>query len=203
MERAAFALAVEVARLLRERRGALRGGAAVVALVGPGSNGGDALHAGAELARRGVGVVAVTTSAVVTGRVWPLCGPCGGRVRTVVDDGPGRPVWVGDALAGAWPPTSCSTGSWASARAVRCATRRPSSSPCSRSCWPTTPPRPGRRRRGRPAQRHRRGRRRPSRPGAPRRGPHGDLRRGQGRAAACQPAASRRATSSSSTSGWT
>src|SRR5215216_493786 len=37
MERAAFSLAVRVCRLLRERRGAVRG-AQVVALVGPGSN---------------------------------------------------------------------------------------------------------------------------------------------------------------------
>ena len=98
MERAAFALAVRVAGLLRDRRGAVRG-AQVVALVGPGSNGGDALHAGAELARRGAGVVAVTTSAAVHATGLAALRAAGGRVLTVVDGGPGRRVWVGDALA--------------------------------------------------------------------------------------------------------
>ena len=98
MERAAFALAVRVARLLRERRGAVRG-AGVVALVGPGANGGDALHAGAELARRGVAVTAVTTSGRVHAAGLAALRAAGGRVLTVVDDGPGGRVWVGDALA--------------------------------------------------------------------------------------------------------
>ncbi len=98
MERAAFALAVRVCRLLRERRGAVRG-AQVVALVGPGSNGGDALHAGAELARRGVAVTAVTTSRAVHADGLAALRAAGGRVLTVVDDGAGRRVWVGDVLA--------------------------------------------------------------------------------------------------------
>lgn len=98
MERAAFALAVRVARLLRERRGAVRG-SAVVALVGPGANGGDALLAAAELARRGAAVLAVTAAAGVHGPGLAALRRAGGRVRTVVDGGPGRPVWVGDALA--------------------------------------------------------------------------------------------------------
>ncbi|TKR23901.1 bifunctional ADP-dependent (S)-NAD(P)H-hydrate dehydratase/NAD(P)H-hydrate epimerase, partial [Cellulomonas hominis] len=58
MQRAASALASRVAAELADRRGQV-GGATVVALVGPGNNGGDALHAGASLARRGVRVVAV------------------------------------------------------------------------------------------------------------------------------------------------
>ncbi|MDQ2624053.1 MAG: bifunctional ADP-dependent (S)-NAD(P)H-hydrate dehydratase/NAD(P)H-hydrate epimerase, partial [Actinomycetota bacterium] len=58
MERASFALAVRCARWLRERRGKVVG-ARVVALVGTGNNGGDALHAGARLARRGAVVDAV------------------------------------------------------------------------------------------------------------------------------------------------
>ncbi|MDM7832116.1 NAD(P)H-hydrate epimerase [Cellulomonas edaphi] len=58
MDRAAFALATRVAGLLRERRGRV-GGARVVLLVGPGNNGGDALFAGAFLARRGAEVVAL------------------------------------------------------------------------------------------------------------------------------------------------
>ncbi|WNB86033.1 NAD(P)H-hydrate epimerase [Cellulomonas sp. ATA003] len=98
MAQAAFGLAVRVCRLLRERRGGVRG-ASVVALVGPGSNGGDALHAGAELARRGVAVVAVTTSSAVHGPGLAALRAAGGRVLTVVDDGAGRRVWVGDALA--------------------------------------------------------------------------------------------------------
>jgi len=58
MERASFALAVHVGRVLRERRGRV-GGSRVVVLVGPGDNGGDALHAGAVLAGRGAAVTAL------------------------------------------------------------------------------------------------------------------------------------------------
>ena len=54
MARAAYALAVECARIL----GAVYG-ARVVLLVGVGNNGGDALYAGAELARRGARVTAL------------------------------------------------------------------------------------------------------------------------------------------------
>lgn len=93
MQRAAFALAVRVARELRGRRGRVVG-ASVVVLVGPGNNGGDALYAGAELARRGVRVLAVVTSP----RVHPAAlaalhgaggavvgvGSAGERVRAVV-----------------------------------------------------------------------------------------------------------------------
>lgn len=58
MERASFALAAVVARELRELRGRVVG-ARVAVLVGAGNNGGDALFAGALLARRGVRVDAV------------------------------------------------------------------------------------------------------------------------------------------------
>ncbi len=61
MERASFALATQVLRDLRARRRSVRGARAAL-LVGAGNNGGDALHAGAYLARRGVGVTAVLTS---------------------------------------------------------------------------------------------------------------------------------------------
>lgn len=64
MERAAFALHVHVVAALRELRGAVAG-ARVVVLVGSGDNGGDALYAGALLARRGVDVRAVLTGARV------------------------------------------------------------------------------------------------------------------------------------------
>lgn len=57
MERAAAGLAAACADLLR-RRGRVYG-ARVVLLVGSGDNGGDALYAGARLARRGAGVSAV------------------------------------------------------------------------------------------------------------------------------------------------
>src|SRR5690606_22636629 len=69
MERASFALATVVARDLARRRsvalpdGGRRDGrvtgARAVLLVGSGNNGGDTLHAGAYLARRGVEVLAV------------------------------------------------------------------------------------------------------------------------------------------------
>ena len=58
MERASFALAVHVLRDVAERRGEVRG-ARVVVLAGAGNNGGDALHAGATLARSGLAVTAV------------------------------------------------------------------------------------------------------------------------------------------------
>ncbi|MFD7913365.1 NAD(P)H-hydrate epimerase [Streptomyces sp. NPDC059752] len=58
MQRAAAGLAAACAGLLRRtRRGVY--GARVVLLVGPGDNGGDALYAGARLARRGAAVTAV------------------------------------------------------------------------------------------------------------------------------------------------
>lgn len=60
MQRAATAVSVVCADLLRGSRGALRG-AQVVALVGSGNNGGDALWALARLAARGVRATAVGT----------------------------------------------------------------------------------------------------------------------------------------------
>jgi len=53
MQRAAFALGVGCADLLRETFGCVYG-TSVLVVVGPGNNGGDALFAGALLARRGV-----------------------------------------------------------------------------------------------------------------------------------------------------
>lgn len=58
MRRAAHGLALVVARELRERTGGIAG-RRVTLLVGSGDNGGDALWAGTELARRGVAVRAV------------------------------------------------------------------------------------------------------------------------------------------------
>ncbi|MFF1925557.1 NAD(P)H-hydrate dehydratase [Streptomyces sp. NPDC058221] len=60
MQRAAAGLAAACADVLR--RGGRVYGSRVVLLVGSGDNGGDALYAGARLARRGAGVVAVRVS---------------------------------------------------------------------------------------------------------------------------------------------
>ncbi|MET9553259.1 NAD(P)H-hydrate dehydratase [Streptomyces sp. NPDC006645] len=61
MQRAAAGLAAACADLLRRALGRVYG-ARVVLLVGSGDNGGDALYAGARLARRGAGVSAVLLS---------------------------------------------------------------------------------------------------------------------------------------------
>ncbi|MDH6704541.1 hydroxyethylthiazole kinase-like uncharacterized protein yjeF [Kitasatospora sp. MAA19] len=58
MQRAAAGLAATCARLLTRRRGRVYG-SRVVVLAGSGDNGGDALYAGAALARRGARVAAV------------------------------------------------------------------------------------------------------------------------------------------------
>lgn len=59
MERAAFAVATEVAKSLHDREHRVTG-SEILALVGPGNNGGDALYAAAYLARRGAAVRALT-----------------------------------------------------------------------------------------------------------------------------------------------
>jgi len=79
MQRAAAALAVVQARLLRESTGGVSG-RRVVILAGPGSNGGDALHAGARLARRGVGVVAIATAARLHAEGAEALRGAGGRI---------------------------------------------------------------------------------------------------------------------------
>ncbi|MEG3615884.1 NAD(P)H-hydrate dehydratase [Isoptericola haloaureus] len=99
MERASFALAVQVLADLRARRRHVRG-ARVALLVGAGNNGGDTLHAGAVLARRGVAVTAVLTSdRVHAGGLVALRGAGG----TVVDLAatPERTGAVADDAAGA------------------------------------------------------------------------------------------------------
>src|SRR5437016_695667 len=60
MRRASFGLASVCAGLLGSGFGARGYGARVVVLAGSGDNGGDALHAGAWLARRGAAVRAIT-----------------------------------------------------------------------------------------------------------------------------------------------
>src|SRR5580693_7208754 len=61
MRRAAAGLAAVCASLLARQPGR-RFGARVVVLTGSGDNGGDALYAGALLARRGVAVTAITAA---------------------------------------------------------------------------------------------------------------------------------------------
>jgi ADP-dependent NAD(P)H-hydrate dehydratase / NAD(P)H-hydrate epimerase len=97
MARAAFALSVHVAAALRALRGRV-GGARVVILVGPGNNGGDALYAGALLARRGVEVrAALAADRVHAGGLAALL-RAGGRV--VGPDGLGGADLVLDGLLG-------------------------------------------------------------------------------------------------------
>lgn len=84
MQHAAFALATRVAAELAQRRGPVRG-STVVALVGAGSNGGDALHAGAVLARRGVRVVAVCTTDAPHVEGLAALRRAGGRAVLAVD----------------------------------------------------------------------------------------------------------------------
>jgi ADP-dependent NAD(P)H-hydrate dehydratase / NAD(P)H-hydrate epimerase len=98
MHRAATALAGSVRRRLVERRGRA-GGAVVVGLVGPGNNGGDALHALALLAERGVRTTAVLTSGAVHEGGLAALRARRGRVLSLVDDAPGERVWTGEALA--------------------------------------------------------------------------------------------------------
>lgn len=101
MDRAAAALDVTVRRELRERAGSVVG-ATVVGLIGPGNNGGDALHALARLARHGVRAVAVLTSASVHGGGLAALRAAGGVVLAAAPDAPGEPVWVGEAAAEAF-----------------------------------------------------------------------------------------------------
>ncbi|MGW7451392.1 NAD(P)H-hydrate dehydratase [Streptomyces sp. NPDC054787] len=96
MQRAAAGLAAVCAGLLARRRRVY--GARVVLLVGPGDNGGDALYAGARLARRGAAVTAV---AMDPERMHPgglaALRAAGGRVADAV---PARADLVVDGLLG-------------------------------------------------------------------------------------------------------
>lgn len=101
MDHAAAALDLVVRRELRSRYGRVAG-ASVVALVGPGNNGGDALHALARLAGHGVRTVAVATSASVHAGGLAALTAAGGTVLGVVDEAPGERVWLGEAAAEAF-----------------------------------------------------------------------------------------------------
>jgi hydroxyethylthiazole kinase-like uncharacterized protein yjeF len=78
MQRAAMALAVSCARLLRDVRGGVVG-ARVVLLVGSGNNGGDALFAGALLAGRGARVDVVPVGGSIHDRGAETLRRAGGR----------------------------------------------------------------------------------------------------------------------------
>ncbi|MEV5711036.1 NAD(P)H-hydrate dehydratase [Actinoallomurus sp. NPDC052274] len=88
MRRAAAGLASVCARILRPRNEPGLGvyGARVVLLVGSGDNGGDALYAGAGLARRGAGVTAILAGTKThEGRLAALRA-AGGRALPVADE---------------------------------------------------------------------------------------------------------------------
>jgi ADP-dependent NAD(P)H-hydrate dehydratase / NAD(P)H-hydrate epimerase len=87
MQRAAAGLAAVCARELRQRRGRLAGAHAVL-LVGAGNNGGDALWAGARLARRGIRVTAVGLAADVHAEGSAALRAAGGRVAEPSEAGP-------------------------------------------------------------------------------------------------------------------
>ena len=135
MERASFALAAVVARDLARVRSVVGpdggrhdgrvAGARAVLLVGSGNNGGDTLHAGALLARRGVLVTAVLTSARphpeglaalrrAGGRTLDASGaPDGGRTGEPAADGTGTPAADGHgvpAADGTGTPAAGGTG---------------------------------------------------------------------------------------------
>jgi hydroxyethylthiazole kinase-like uncharacterized protein yjeF len=78
MQRAATALARRCAALLADRFGGVYG-RRVLLLVGSGDNGGDALFAGAALARRGVAVRALKLADRVHDEAWAALRAAGGR----------------------------------------------------------------------------------------------------------------------------
>jgi ADP-dependent NAD(P)H-hydrate dehydratase / NAD(P)H-hydrate epimerase len=78
MRRAAAGLARRCAELLRDRFGGVNG-RKVLLLVGSGDNGGDALFAGAALARRGAAVEALRLGSRVHGDGWAALLAAGGR----------------------------------------------------------------------------------------------------------------------------
>lgn len=101
MQRAAHALAAVVAREAVRLRGRLPG-TAVAVLTGPGNNGGDALFAGARLARRGAAVTAVRCLGQPHARGLAALRSAGGRLVELAevelsDDPrrPPRPPWDG------------------------------------------------------------------------------------------------------------
>ena len=90
MQRAAAGLAAACADLLGRVYGSR-----VVLLVGSGDNGGDALYAGARLARRGAGVTAVLLSmAIFSGVQIVLIGLVGAYIARIFEEVKGRPLYL-------------------------------------------------------------------------------------------------------------
>jgi alanine racemase len=89
MRRAAAGLAAVSAGLLADAAGGVYGGRAVI-LAGTGDNGGDALYAGALLARRGAAVTAVQAGARLHAGGAAELRAAGGRLIAAEPGGPGR-----------------------------------------------------------------------------------------------------------------
>lgn len=96
MTRAAAGVAAVVAGELRRGPAGGAYGARVALLVGPGNNGGDALHAGARLAARGAQVVALRSSERVHAGGLAALLAAGGRV--VEDAGAARALAAADVV---------------------------------------------------------------------------------------------------------
>ncbi|MCL2787989.1 MAG: bifunctional ADP-dependent NAD(P)H-hydrate dehydratase/NAD(P)H-hydrate epimerase [Micrococcales bacterium] len=96
MELAAHGAATVILREMRKRRDGRASGARILMLVGSGDNGGDALHAGAILARRGLSVVAIASSKRVHERGAEVFVQAGGQLLSAVDDGPGDLISIED-----------------------------------------------------------------------------------------------------------
>jgi len=100
MGRAATGLASICANLLRAAPGYVYG-ARVVVLAGRGDNGGDALYAGALLARRGAAVTAIAAGSTVHPGGAAALRQAGGRVSSPADVGHADAVSAAHPIAGA------------------------------------------------------------------------------------------------------
>ncbi|MCL2803117.1 MAG: bifunctional ADP-dependent NAD(P)H-hydrate dehydratase/NAD(P)H-hydrate epimerase [Micrococcales bacterium] len=98
MALASHAAANLILRELRARRGKAAG-AKVLALVGPGNNGGDTLYAGAKLCLRGVAVTAVATANRMHPAGQAAFEAVGGRVVSLAEPGPGPHMPIEDVTA--------------------------------------------------------------------------------------------------------
>jgi hydroxyethylthiazole kinase-like uncharacterized protein yjeF len=104
MRRAAAGLASVCASLLGQHPGHVYG-TRVVVLAGSGDNGGDALYAGALLARRGASVIAITPGSRAHAGGTTALRAAGGRVQAIEDSAPpadpiGRADLIIDGLLG-------------------------------------------------------------------------------------------------------
>lgn len=97
MQRAAAGLAAHLLPMLRERAGTVPGSRLVI-LAGSGSNGGDALVAGARLARRGVAVTALSTGDSLHEDGAAALRRAGGRIIPLGDHDPDRTARAGEVI---------------------------------------------------------------------------------------------------------